>query len=72
MQGQVIPERCSLYLISSEKDWLGFREEIGGLHLGEEDEGVDAGAVGLVHWDRDVQEAVPSSHLIKMVEKEKS
>ena len=65
MQGQVIPERCSLYLISSEKDWLGFREEIEGLHLGEEDEGVDAGAVGLVHWDRDVQEAVSPPHLDK-------
>ena len=39
-------------------------------NLGEKNKGVDAGAVGLVHWDRDVQEAVPSSHLIKMVVKE--
>ena len=33
-------------------------------NLGEKNKGVDAGAVGLVHWDRDVQEAVPPPHLV--------
>ena len=34
-------------------------------NLGEKHKGVDAGAVGLVHWDRDVQEAVSPPHLDK-------
>ena len=40
-------------------------------HLGEENKGVDAGAVRLVHRDRDVQEAVPSPHLINILSKDK-
>ena len=34
-------------------------------NLGEKNKRVDAGAVGLVHWDRDVQEAVSPPHLDK-------
>ena len=34
-------------------------------NLGEQNKGVDAGAVGLVHWDRNVQEAVSPPHLHK-------
>ena len=33
------------------------------MHLGEENKGVDAGAVRFINWDRDVQEAVPPSNL---------
>ena len=38
-------------------------------NLGEKNKGVDAGAVGLVHWDRDVQEAVSPPHLDKTLSK---
>ena len=43
---------------------IKIREKVGDHDLGEEDKGVDAGAVGLVHRDRDVQEAVPAPHLV--------
>ena len=62
---------CSVrYRLKSVEHKIDGKEKVRELHLGEENKGVDAGAVGLIHWDRDVQEAVPSSHLIKMVVKE--
>ena len=60
-----------LCLISSENIWLktsSKKKLTGAMHLGEENKGVDAGAVRFINWDRDVQEAVPPSNLnIKMV-----
>ena len=49
------------------------KEKVGELHLGEENKGVDAGAVRFINWDRDVQEAVPPSNLnMKMVKSSES
>ena len=66
-----LPETCSLYQISSGKgrQWSFCQDLMKSFYsmwnLGEKNKGVDAGAVGLVHWDRDVQEAVSPPHLDK-------
>ena len=71
IKSRVLPETCSLYQISSGKggQWSFchdlMRTFFSIWNLGEKNKGVDAGAVGLVHWDRDVQEAVSPPHLHK-------
>ena len=71
IKSRVLPETCSLYQISSGKggQWSFCHDLMRSFYsmwnLGEQNKGVDAGAVGLVHWDRDVQEAVSPPHLDK-------
>ena len=71
IKSRVLPETCSLYQISSGKggQWSFYQDLLRSFYsmwnLGEQNKGVDAGAVGLVHWDRNVQEAVSPPHLDK-------
>ena len=70
-----LPETCSRYQISSGKgrQWSFCQDLMRSFYsmwnLGEKNKRVDAGAVGLVHWDRDVQEAVSPPHLDKTLSK---